>query len=56
MYDFFNAMMWGAPGDSLYSHRADLRLDDLKKFARVYNLRAVVEDVQFGVSSGADTL
>jgi len=56
MHDFFNAMMWGSPGDYLYSHRADLRLEDLKEFARVYNLRAVLEDVQFEVSGGADTL
>jgi hypothetical protein len=56
MYDFFNAMMWGAPGDSLYSHRGDLRLEDLREFARAYDLRAAVEDVQFEVSGGAHTL
>jgi len=50
MHDFFNAMMLGSPGDYLYSHRSDLRLDDLREFARSYDLRAVLEDVQFEVS------
>lgn len=56
MHDFFNAMMWGAPGDSLYSHRVDLRLEDLREFAHIYDLRAVVEDAYFGVSGGAEVL
>lgn len=54
MYDFFNAMMWGSPGDYLYSHRVDLRVDDLREFARAYDLRAVTEDVQFEVSGGGN--
>lgn len=56
MHDFFNAMMWGSPGEYLYSHRADLRIDDLKEFARAYDLRAVIEDVQFEILDGADAL
>ena len=54
MHDFFNAMMWGSPGDCLYSHRADLRVDDLREFARAYDLRAVIEDVQFEISGGGN--
>ena len=54
MHDFFNAMMWGSPGDCLYSHRADLRVDDLREFARAYDLRAVIEDVQFEVAGDSD--
>lgn len=56
MHDFFNAMMWGSPGDYLYSHRADLRVDDLRVFARAYDLRAVIEDVQFEISASGDAL
>ena len=54
MHDFFNAMMWGSPGDYLYSHRADLRVDDLREFAHAYDLRAVIEDVQFEVFGGSE--
>jgi hypothetical protein len=56
MHDFFNAMTWGSPGDCLYSHRADLQVDDLRGFARTYDLRAVIEDVQFEISGGSDAL
>jgi hypothetical protein len=52
LHDFFNALMWGSPGDYVYSHRADLRVDDLKEFARAYDLRALIEDVQFQISGG----
>lgn len=54
VHDFFNAMMLGAPGDHLYSHRSDLRVDDLKEFARIYNLRGVIEDMRFEVRSGGE--
>jgi len=54
MHAFFNAMMWGSPGDHLYSHRPDLRVEDLREFARAYDLRAVIENVQFEISGGAD--
>jgi hypothetical protein len=54
LHDFFNAMMWGSPGQRLYSHRADLRVDDLKENALKYDIRAVVEDLQFEVMGGAD--
>lgn len=54
MHDFFNAMMWGSPGVCLYSHRADLRIDTLREFARAYDLRAVLEDVHFETSSGSE--
>jgi hypothetical protein len=47
MHDFFNAMMWGSPGDYLYSHRSDLRVNELRSFVQAYDLRAVIEDVQF---------
>lgn len=53
MQDFFNAMMWGSAGDHLYSHRADLRVDDLREFAREYDIRARVENVQFETSGDA---
>ena len=56
MHDFFNGMMWGSPGEQLYSHRADLRVDDLREFACAYDLRAVVEDVQFEISVGNEAL
>src|ERR1044072_8547984 len=52
MHDFFNALMWGSPGECLYSHHADLRVEDMRKFARAYDLRAVIEDVQFEISGG----
>ncbi len=55
MHDFFNAMMWGSAGDHLYSHRADLRLDNLRVFARTYDLQPVIEDVQFEVLGGEAT-
>lgn len=56
MYDFFNAMMWGSPGDHLYSHRPDLRIENLREFARVYDLRSVIEDIQFKISTVAADL
>lgn len=49
MHDFFNAMMWGSSGDRLYSHRDDLRVEDLKGIAGAYDMRAVIEDVQFEI-------
>jgi len=55
LHDFFNGMMWGAPGERLYSHRPDLRVDHLSRIARDFDLRAVMEDVRFGVSASGDT-
>jgi len=49
LHDLFNAMMWGSPGDYLYSHRRDLRINDLRDSAREYDLRAVIEDMQFRI-------
>jgi hypothetical protein len=49
LHDFFNAMMGGCPGEQLYSHRPDLRVDDLKQFSRAYDLRGVIEDTQFEI-------
>jgi hypothetical protein len=49
--DFFNAMMWGGPSECVYSHRCDLRTDDLVKFVHTYDLHAVIEDVSFKISN-----
>lgn len=49
MHDFFNAMMWASPGDRLYSHRADLRIEQLAEFAREYHMQPKIEDMQFVV-------
>ena len=51
MHDFFNAMMWGSPGDRLYSHRPNLRVEDLQEFDRIYDLRSVIEEIQFKISA-----
>ena len=53
IHDFFNAMMWGSPGDHLYSHRPDLGIGELREFARVYNLHAGIENIQFEISPAA---
>jgi len=53
MHDFFNAMMWGSPGEHLYSHRSDVPTTDLTEFARIYDLYSVIEDVNFEISGGA---
>lgn len=50
LHDFFNAMMWGSPGARVYSHRADLDVDQLKESARVYDIRSQLENVNFEVS------
>jgi hypothetical protein len=55
-HDFFNAMMWGASGDRLYSHRHDLRVETLKEIAHAYHLHSVIEDLQFQVLGGAEGL
>ena len=52
LHDFFNAMMWGSAGDYLYSHRRDLRINDLRDFAREYDLRSVIEEMQFRIVGG----
>ncbi len=56
LHDFFNAMMWSSPGEQLYSHRPDLRVDDLKQFSRAYDLRGVIEDIQFEILGDAYVL
>ncbi len=53
MHDFFNAMMWGSPGEHLYSHRSDVPTTDLTEFVRIYDLHGVIEDVNFEIASDA---
>ena len=50
MHDFFNAMMWGSPGERVYAHRPDLNVENLKQFVRQYDLHSVIEDVTFEIS------
>jgi hypothetical protein len=53
LHDFFNAMMWASPGDRLYSHRPDLDLNELKGFAQEYDIRSVIEDMNFEILGDA---
>jgi hypothetical protein len=50
VHDFFNAMMWGSPGERVYAHRRDLNVENLKQFIRQYDLHSVIEDVTFEIS------
>ena len=56
MHDFFNALMWASLGDHIYSHRADLDVDQLNDFTRKFDIRSVIEDLQFEVLSSGDGL
>src|SRR6266478_246931 len=47
IHDFFNAMMWGGPGEHVFSHRRNLRTDRLIRFVREYDLCAKVENIGF---------
>jgi hypothetical protein len=49
MHDFYNAMMWGSPGERVYAHRPDLNVENLKRFVREYDLYSVIEDVTFEI-------
>ena len=57
MHDFFNAMMWGSPGETICIHIVPIcEVDKLKEFARTYDLRGVIEDIQFEILGDADAL
>lgn len=49
--EFVNAMVWGAAGDFIYSHRADVQIEHFKGIAEAYGLEAVIEDLTFVIHS-----